>query len=511
MRRLGARLLGTIWYDRTIRVQLMIVIGVINVIALAIVGAIFVANAREATKVEMEASVELAKSFVRVAIRSLTPDVQPSDLSKKVEQLSSRLRIGKLRHVRIFVADAKGELVQLSPIPGAKRDPALPPRAPAWFETLVAPEEMSSMLNVVLSTRTGGSIAMIDMPAVEGPKIWNLGTVVIKGEPSDEIAEVWAEIRSLAPVVAVVDLLVLATLYIVLGRLLDPMASVVRGLTRLEDGDYTTRLTPPRVTELGAMTTSFNRLAETLGRTRAENGRLYGQLITIQEDERREIANELHDESSPCLFGIMANAMSVQKLTGKRRDSRTVEIRQHMAEILRVTDRLKMLNRVMLKRLRPVSVGHVALSELARDLLDELQRRYPATDITHSLQTRAERYGEAVDLTVYRCIQEGVTNAIRHGNARTVRVDLFDKRRAEGQGRSRSLHLLIQDDGTGLAADASLGFGLTAMRERVNALSGTWDIQNPAAEGTLLRVVIPVSTAAEPAVPSNTFERVEAS
>jgi len=197
----------------------------------------------------------------------------------------------------------------------------------------------------------------------EGPKTWDLGTVVIAGDPTDEIAEVWYDVSSLAIVLAALGVLALATLYVVLGRMLDPMANVARGLTSLEDGDYATRLTPPRVKELGTITACFNRLAETLGRTRAENGRLYGQLITVQEDERREIANELHDEASPCLFGIMANAMSVQKLTERRRDSRSADIRGHASEILRVTERLKMMNRVMLKKLRPVSIGRIALSD----------------------------------------------------------------------------------------------------------------------------------------------------
>lgn len=505
-----ASILNAIWYDRTIRIQLMIVIGVINIIALAVIGIIFVANAREATKVEMEASVELAKNFVRVAIQSLSPDVRPADLSKKVNQLSSRLRIGKLRHVRIYMADASGDLVQLSPAPNTSRAPDLPPPAPHWFEALIAPEVAPQTVNVVLSNRIAGSVVMIEMPAIDGPRIWDLGTVVIAGEPSDEIAEVWADLSSLGPVVGVIDLLVLATLYVVLGRLLDPMANVAGGLSRLEDGDYGTRLTPPRVKELSDMTSSFNRLAETLGRTRAENGRLYGQVLTIQEDERREIANELHDEASPCLFGIMANAMSAQRLAKEQRGAPAAEIDEHMTEILTITNRLKQMNRVMLKKLRPVAVGHVALSKLARDLISEMQRRYVDVDITCSLRTRGERYGEAIDLTIYRCIQEGVTNAIRHGGASAIRVDLFDKRLKRG---ARVLQLLIQDDGRGLSPNTPLGFGLTAMRERVRALSGSWDIQSVSSKGTLLEIVIPITAArakARASAPA-TFEDIEVS
>jgi two-component system, NarL family, sensor histidine kinase UhpB len=515
------KLLNTIWYDRTIRTQLLIAIGVINLAALVVAGMVWVANARYATRVEMEASVELAKNFARVAIQSLSPDGTPLDLSKKVDQLSSRLRIGNLRHVRIFIADASGRLVQLSPAPDAVRDPSLPPPAPAWFQSLVEPEVMPRTLSVLRAGPGSDAVVMVEQPVPDEPKIWTLGTVVIAGEPADEIAEVWFDVSSLVLVLGTLDLLVLATLYIVLGRMLDPMANVARGLVRLEDGDYGARLTPPRVKELGAITACFNRLAETLDRARSENGRLYGQLITVQEDERREIANELHDEASPCLFGIMANAMSVQKLTERRRDRRTADIRGHVGEILRVTERLKMMNRVMLKKLRPVSLGRVSLSELAGDLLSELQRRYPEVDITPSIRTRSTHYGEAIDLAVYRCIQEGVTNAIRHGRADSVRVDLLEKRGLRGaNGAAKpTLQLLIQDDGRGILPDTQLGFGLTAMRERIHALGGSCAIQSAPSQGAMVRVIIPITAATTvkagapgyAARPANFEERIEAS
>ena len=109
------KVLNKIWYDRTIRTQLLIAFGVINLVAAVIAGVIWVANARSATRVEMDASVQLAKNFARVAIQSLSPDGQPIDLSKRADQLASRLRVGDLRHVRIYMADANGNLVQLRP------------------------------------------------------------------------------------------------------------------------------------------------------------------------------------------------------------------------------------------------------------------------------------------------------------------------------------------------------------------------------------------------------------
>ena len=170
--------------------------------------------------------------------------------------------------------------------------------------------------------------------AVRVVTVQGASPVVIVGEPADEIAEAWHDFSSLAIVWLTLNALVLAVLYVVLGRVLDPLASLSKGMLNLEDGHYATRLAKPKVKELAVITERFNTLAGALDTARAENSRLYRQLITVQEEERRAIANELHDEAGPCLFGITANASSIQNsrrsaprqpqpgdLAARRRDS----------------------------------------------------------------------------------------------------------------------------------------------------------------------------------------------
>lgn len=538
-------MLQKLWYDRSLRTQLLIAVGLVNLCALVVAGIVSIVNARNATRAEIEASLEMAKQFVRLNIQALQPNGQVDNLAKRFNQLSSRLQLARLRHVRIYVADASGALVQVSP----REDAALElPRAPSWFAALVEPEVVPQELSVVLASPQGGALVMVEQHRDTVPRTWDLGTVVIAGEPADEIAEIWQDVSSVALVWLALVALIVALLYFVLGRILDPLANLARGMLKLEDGQYATRLDVPRAQELAVIADRFNQLAEALGRSRAENGRLYGQLITVQEDERREIANELHDEASPCLFGIMANAMSVEKLIERRNDRKSSEVRQHVGEILKVTDRLKMMNRVMLKKLRPVALGRVELPALVGDLMGELQRRYPEVSLAHDIKAKTASYGEAIDLTIYRCIQEGVTNAIRHGHADTVRVELFEKRRANGgngaapsnshanghangkhrakgangtngadsahrlngagEAPSPTLQLIIHDDGRGILPDTALGFGLTVMRERVNALGGSCVIQSAPSHGATLRVVIPITAPA--ARRAKHAERIEA-
>ena len=168
---------------------------------------------------------------------------------------------------------------------------------------------------------------------------------------------------------------------VVLGRVLDPLAHLSKGMLSLEDGHYATRLALPKVKELAVITQRFNTLAGALDTARDENSRLYRQLITVQEEERREIANELHDEAGPCLFGITANASSIQNLADQRPDKSSAEISRRVGEILSITERLKLLNRALLKKLRPIPLGRTKLAELLDELIAGFKRRHPDVHI----------------------------------------------------------------------------------------------------------------------------------
>jgi two-component system sensor histidine kinase UhpB len=503
------RVLKRLWYDRTVRTQILVAIGAINICAILVAGTIAVVNARKATRIEIEASLEIAKQFVRNAIQAMPQTAAGDGTADSVAQLSDRLRVANLRHVRIFMADGSGKLTPLSALNKESAPAQDPPPAPRWFAALVEPSIEPRALSVALADPARGAVVIVEQPLAGMPKLWDRGTVLISGEPGDEIAEVWEDVSAVAPIWITLDIVVLAVLYLVIGRMLVPLANLSRGMLKLEDGQYATRIQEPKVKELAAIADRFNQLAEALGRSRAENARLYGQLITVQEGERREIAKELHDEASPCLFGIMANTVSIQRLLSRRNDRKTGEVQGHVTEILKITDHLNQLNRALLKKLRPVALGRVALSDVLSDLMRELQKRYPEVAISHEIAMTTQSYGEAVDLTVYRCIQEGVTNAIRHGKADSILMEIVERKPPRGATNGHAhptLQLLMQDDGSGLVPGTPAGFGITVMRERVHALGGSCLIEGRASIGTTLRVTIPLGAAT--AKPQHALETV---
>ena len=294
--------------------------------------------------------------------------------------------------------DEIGQLTFVSPQSPQGEGAGVEPNVPTWFASLVRPQLVGRAVRVV---------------AAEGSS-----PVVIVGEPADEIAEAWHDFSSLAIVWLALDAVILAVLYVVLGRVLDPLASLSKGMLQPRGRLITRRGSIRRRSRsLPSSPSASTRSPVALDTARDENSRLYRQLITVQEEERRDIANELHDEAGPCLFGITANASSIQNLVDQLPDKRTGEISRRVGEILSITERLKLMNRALLKKLRPGPLGRVKLAELLDELIAGFQRRHPGTEMQTSLGKLANSYGESIDLTLYRCIQEGITNAIRHGYA----------------------------------------------------------------------------------------------
>jgi two-component system sensor histidine kinase UhpB len=124
----------------------------------------------------------------------------------------------------------------------------------------------------------------------------------------------------------------------------------------------------------------------------------------------------------------------------------------------------------------------------------------PDTHVMVTLGKLADSYGEAIDLTLYRCIQEGITNAIRHGKAGNLIIDLLEEpasRRNGGKRTPGKLNLGLSDDGRGIAPSTPKGFGLTAMTERVRSLGGTCVIESEPSKGTMIHIEIPVQRGSE--------------
>ena len=464
-----ARVLISLWFGRSVRTQILIVFALINLIAAVVAGSVIIFKAGAATRIEIAASMRLAELMVSEAVQLIREGIPAEQFLKA---LPGQLRF--VRHVRIGVHDAEGAPVSDGPDRLDPRREGDRSAAPAWFARLIGPP-----------------IERYDAPIVVNGQI--IGTVAIASEPRDEIAEVWENAIALAAIAAVAVLAMAGILYAVLGRVLDPLTALGEGLHDLERRDYKVRLARPKVLEFAAITDRFNALAAALDDARTKNLELNRRVITAQDDERRRTALELHDEVGPSLFGLKVNAASIATaaaaLPGP--DARTVT--ERVRDLTAIIDHLQGINRGILNRLRPMALGHVPLQEMLHELVRDRAGHYPQITFAHSLDGLERSYGDTVDLTVYRCVQEGLTNAVRHADPKTVEVLVTDVSAAPGpSGTATGLALTVRDDGRGFRAGTPEGFGLRGMRERVQALGGDFAMDTRTGGGTCVRIMIPV-------------------
>lgn len=470
---LSSKVLDAAWYARSIRHQVLIAIISLLCLTSIATGWIAVINGRESVNVEIEASMDFAEGYLRELVKRIAAENRLADL----DYLVSR-EVEHLRHARVYINDPGAPPKMLAASRPEIPDASPLNETPDWFEWLMMPE--------------GGNdhSRLIVIPKGER-------TLILKGDPDDEIAEKWQELSALAAIALVAICVLVAIFYFVLGWILNPLVGLANGLVALEAGERSQRLKIPRVREVADITTKFNSLAASLDQTRTENGELYRQIQSVQEEERREIARELHDEAGPCLFGITANAESIDNIT-KRLDERDAsQIKSRTEAILSITKRMKSMNRALLKRLHPISIGKVSLQALVDDLVHDLEKRHPEILFTNNTKSVSRTYGEAIDIVVYRAAQEALTNAIRHGDAKNIVVDIAEVPDTGSSGTVEGstgsvIKLRVRDDGIGFKTGTPLGFGLSAMRERVLSSGGSLMIESVEPRGTAISVRIPV-------------------
>jgi two-component system, NarL family, sensor histidine kinase UhpB len=452
----------TLWSGRSVRAQLLLVFIVIDLVAVVVAGGGAIIRARAQSRIEMAASMRLAELLVSDAVNFVH---QPLPAEQFLAALPNQLRA--MRHVRIAVKDATGVPIAVTPpvLPDGHRADGLS-SAPAWFAALVASPGETHDIPVVIDGRSVGQVEII-------------------GEPADEIAEFWQNAVAIGTVAAVVNIAMIGILYVLFGRVLDPLTVLARGLSDLERQTYDVRLPRPHARELAAIADRFNALARTLATVSAENVRLNRRLITAQDDERRRTALELHDEVGPCLFGLKANTSSIAGVAAELPDKTRQRLSARLRDIQGIIEHLQAINRSMLERLRPMSLGHVPLQEILGQLVHERSRQHSQISFALRAENLSRSYGDSIDLTIYRCVQESLTNAIRHARATHVTVEL-------GQANAEAgLALTVRDDGCGMKLGAA-GFGTRGMQERVEGLGGRYSVESETGSGTCVRITIPL-------------------
>jgi len=218
--------------------------------------------------------------------------------------------------------------------------------------------------------------------------------------------------------------------------------------------------------------------------TLSENRRLERANVAVQEEERRSLARELHDELGQYLNAIKVEAVCLRD--SRRTDAALVE--HTAASIGASVDHIQQAVRDIVQRLRPAGLDELGLAAAIEDCVDGWRRRLPAVRFDYEFAAEESNWGEAVNMTMYRLVQEGLTNVARHARASRVAIRL--ERLTAIANPAGLVRLEVTDDGVGIAGprDGISGLGLAGMRERVESLGGVFEAAN-AASGVGFRIL----------------------
>ena len=380
---------------------------------------------------------------------------------------ASRDTAGELAaFVRAFNGDRHAQ-VMLIDATGAVRNASMPAEPtwslPHWFVTLFAPDAKTTILPL-----SGSALPMT--------------AVVVAIDPRNELVTTWSDLLIGLSILVAFVLVAFAAVWIVADRALRPLGDLQRAFGQIGNGDYTVSLAPEGPPEMRALAEGCNAMTTRLEEISARNRRLSEQLLRLQDEERADLARDLHDEVGPQLFAIDVDASAIARLSAK---GQTGEVLSSRAEAIKAAaQRARKDVRRILSDLRPGLMPGLGLKASIENLLSDLSRRHP--DVAFAAELADGDWGGTLEVLLHRAIREGLHNALRHGHPTRIATRLVSN--------GIDLSFSIVDDGGGLPkGGATGGFGLVGMRERIEAAGGTLTIaQVPLPPGVRIDGKVPL-------------------
>src|SRR6266403_188193 len=445
-----------------LRTRLNLVVAGLSAAFVIVLIATEVQSTRNSVREEIEAANRVASQLLG-RLAAVYSQVGGPDLVLQFLQ-----QLGRVRANEVSLQSAAGEILYQSPPATYKAGR----EAPVWFAHLLAPQPAKYTFPL-----RGGVL------------------LVVQAQPSRAVLDAWDDVTRLSAIAAAMFVVANALAFWSVKRALEPFPVIADGLERIQQGDLAFRLPSLAGTEAHAIGAAFNRMAQAVqdkvlaerkahdAEARLEERREMASLADQRvEEERRLIAHELHDEFGQSVTAIRSLALAIAGQAGVR-DPATGDIARLISEeAARLYDAMHGL----IPRLTPLSLDTLGLAATLESLVRDWQRRHPLIALTlrHDLPPDL---GPSITLAIYRVIQEGVINAIRHASPSRVDVEV----RSDPQG----IIVTVTDDGVGLPAEWSKPghFGLRGLNDRVTQLGGSFHVRNAAGGGTRLTAEIPLA------------------
>jgi len=214
-----------------------------------------------------------------------------------------------------------------------------------------------------------------------------------------------------------------------------------------------------------------------------QNRKLTSIIQSHVEDERRSLARELHDELGQYVSAIKIFAQNINNRSkGKDKD-----IELSASSVTSAANQIYDGMHNIIRKLRPGSLDNLGLSETLKDTINRWKKQYINIKFNLKIIGNIDVLGEAVNINVYRIIQEAMNNTLKHANATEIKINLKQS--------NNKLILEFEDNGNGFDIKIlknTKQFGLIGIKERAHSLNGDFFIKAKLKGGTNLKIEIPI-------------------
>lgn len=280
-----------------------------------------------------------------------------------------------------------------------------------------------------------------------------------------------------------------------------PLFSLLQTIREISAGDTRARAAnQPTDTEIGELAEAFNRMLDRLESARREQAIL---ILQAQEEERRRVALELHDESSQNLTALLVHTEILQQslaalpaaaLTSEARD----QVRAGLQQLTRLTQTTLESIRALALQLRPAVLDDLGLLSALRWLAEDCRERLHLSVDLRLDALSGVPYPPLYEITLFRVAQESLTNVARHAQADAVSIELTQS--------ATQVVLRVHDNGQGYSGEQRrTGLGIGGMRERLALLNGSLSLRSEPGQGTTVLAQLPLP-AGQPELPTKQEE-----
>ncbi|MEO0318128.1 MAG: hypothetical protein RL404_1805 [Pseudomonadota bacterium] len=442
--------------------RLLVVGAVMMVLAIAIT----LAAAKRNMADEIDSSQRIGQL---VAILSALQEGAP--VARQADAINAMNDGDTLRNFHVALIDADGR--RLTRPPHASEDAAA--HASNWLQRWMLSDQPMPTY-------------MLGIVRPDGQRL----AVALESAPQAESGEAVMSALLQSGLFGAITLALIAVLWISVRHALAPLAGILQGIARIEAGDYAARISSSSTRELNQIAQSLNHLSEALNEQIAKQRELLHRLQDVQEEERRRLAHELHDE-----FGQLLTAIQVDASFMLRQSAGQPALEACAKAMYENSGSILSQLRGLLAQLRPYGLlgdeeHDIALEQALRDLVRQRQERGDAgLDCRLAVSLGDAAIPPRLAVAVYRIAQEALTNVMRHAKASKVEISLTVDAAAP------SLQLIVADNGIGLSGGSrgavlSDGIGMAGIRERVLANQGTLQLLPVEPTGLTLRASFPL-------------------